>query len=223
MHDDDTVDLLAYLQRLTRYLVPAAVVGLVVALAIASLGFFQKQEFHTKAHVLVQPPETKGADRAPIEAELLSRTMRTYVALEDLPQIVDAAAAKTNGKFTPEQVAERTEIFWGGGSMLLAMKATADNEADAELLSNAMAGALVEVGPGLLKRASGTVPVMSVVEPARTDDDPSLAPTSRTSMVLPGVAAGLIAGLLTAGVLELRSSRRRRVAAQAPATPLERS
>lgn len=213
MHDEETVDLLAYARRLMRYLVPAAVVGLVVMVAIAAVGFMAKPDYHTKAHVLVQPPQLDNRDQAQIEAEMLSRTMRTYVALADLPVLVDSAAAKTHGKFTPEQVRDMTDIYWGGGSMLLAIQATATNLDDAKLLSDALADALVEHGPALLRKQKETMPVMSVVERAKLDEDAPPA-ASRTSMLPMALAGGVVAAVLTAIVLEWLGSRRRREAAE---------
>lgn len=218
MHEEETVDLLAYARRVARHLLPAAVLGLLVMVAVAALGFVQKPTYHTKAHVLVQPAQLPARDQASIEAEMLSRTMRTYVALDDLPVLVEAAAARTNGRFTPEQVASMTEIYWGGGSMLLAIRADASTLDDAKLLSNAMAEALVEHGPGLLNKQKETVPVMSVVEQAKIDEDAPAA-ASRTSMLPIALAAGVLVTALGAVVLEWLASRRRRAAAELVAPP----
>lgn len=222
MHDEETIDLLAYARRLTRFMMPAAVAGLVAMLAVVALSLLAKPTVHMKAHVLVQPPASAPAEAgASADADMLSRTMRTYVALEDLPQLVELASKNTNGKFTPKQVADKTEIFWGGGSFLLAVKAEADDPDDAKLLANAMADALAKEGPNLLKRQKDTVPVMSVIERAKVDDDPTLPKQASTiSRILPGIAAGVVVALLTAVVLEALASRRRPVATTAPRTPL---
>ena len=219
VHEEETVDLLDYAKRLTRFVVPAGIVALVVMVIAVAFGFAAKPQYHMKAHVLVRPGKVVDQERSPAEADMLSRTMRTFVALADLPQLTEEAAKHTQGKYDSKQVAAMTDIFWGGGSFLLAIQATASTEEDSKMLSNAMADALVKLGPDLLKGDSEGTPHMAVVEKAKQDEEMP-APKTRMDAIIPGAAAGIVAGVLVAMVLEYRSSRRQRKQLSAEAGPV---
>ncbi|GAB2478069.1 hypothetical protein GCM10027030_10420 [Luteococcus sediminum] len=210
MESEDTLDLLAYLARLKRYLVPATIVGLALGVLVGGLGFARppQNSWRSQAHVLVVPAKPADPAEAERQASLLSNLMRTYVALEDIPLLTERAAKQTGGKFTAQQVADMTSVYWGGGSLLLAVNTTAPDEADAIMLSTAMSDALVEesdriVGSELFDAT------LSVAEEAHIDPDLSTV-GSRSNALVPAVGAALLGGFLTAFLLELLNSRRRR-------------
>ena len=215
MHtDDETVDLIGYLSRLKRFWLPALVIGLLAAVAVAFLGREAAPEevHHTMALVMVQLPSTSNAAAAEAEAQMSSQLMRTFVALDDVPVLTDTVSKKLNGRFTPQQVADMTSIFWGGGSQLLAMQAQAPTEQDALDLSNAMADALVANGAQVVKLPADQMPRIVKVQDA-LDDSAFTATTTGSSLastIGEALGAGIVAALLAAFVLEWVSAIRRR-------------
>lgn len=222
MENDDTIDLLAYAKRLWQHWIPAAVVAL--AVLAASFGFHMlkgdgpvaEADHAAKAHVMVQFKSSPSQGESVQQADLLSQWMRTFVALEDVPLLVDPVVKAMGDGYDAEQVAERTSVYWGGGSMLLAVNATAPKEDDAVKMANAAAQALVAHAAEIVKLPKDQVPTMVQVEDAKvTSDQPNQAVAAANGFAMPLVAA-LGAGVLTAFVLELRQSRRgRREAATA--------
>lgn len=218
MHtEDETFDLLGYLSRLARFWLPATLVSLLVlAAGIAATLLGGKgstlTEHNAKAHVMVQPVDAKDAADADLQAQLIAQWMRTYVALEDVPQFIDPVVAEMGGKYTKEDVVSMTSVYWGGGSMLLAVNATTPDEADSLTMANALAKAVVTHGPEVVKLSKDKVPTMVLVEDAKIAeaDDTTAAPPSMASRLVLPVGAAVAAWLATAFVLEARQSRRTR-------------
>ncbi len=209
MENDETIDLLAYLARLKRQLLPALAVGLAVAAALFLLGMRggPMPEFQAKAHVLVEPAASLTPAETESEVQLLPQVLRTYVALEDVPLLVDEVSRSVeNGKYPPEQVAEMTSIYWGGGSLLLAVNATAPSEEEAKAMAEAMAEALVKHNSEIIATKDNSF-TMRLVEHAKVLTAAEAPKSNPLGTALP---AGLAAALLTAVVLEWLASRRER-------------
>ncbi|MEL4506338.1 hypothetical protein AAEX63_15685 [Luteococcus sp. H138] len=221
MHtDDETVDLLGYLSRLLRYWLPATLVALAVLGAAVGATFLRtgstpaQADHQAKAHIMLQL-ESAGdtAGDVGLKAELLSQWMRTFVALQDLPVMMDDVSKAMGGKYTPDEVRDMTSFYWGGGSMLLAVNATAPNEEDSLKMADALASSLISHEAGIVKLPKEKVPAMVQVESAKSmsPDDPEAIPTgSKAGGLLPAVAAALAAWLVTAFLLEARQARRTR-------------
>lgn len=210
VESDDTLDLLAYLSRVKRYLVPATIVGLALGVLVGGLGFARtpRSSWYSRAHVLVVPSKPTDPTEAERQASLLSNLMRTYVALEDVPLLTEQAAKQTGGRFTAQQVADMTTVYWGGGSLLLAVNATAPDQADAILLSTAMSNALVKESDGIVGSDLFDAK-LSVAEEAHIDPAKSTI-GSRSDALMPAAGAALLGGFLTAFLMELLGSKRRR-------------
>ncbi|MEL4356294.1 MULTISPECIES: hypothetical protein [unclassified Luteococcus] len=216
MENDETFDLIGYVTGLKRFLVPAALVGLVTMIAVSLLGMrggpvSAPEEHAAKAHVMVQPKASETAMSNP-QVELLPQLMRTFVALEDVPLFTEAVSKKLGGTPTSDEVRDRCTIFWGGGSLLLAINAKAPSEEEALKLGQACAEELVELAPQIIKEPKAEMPTLVLVEDAKTvtqTDDGTMTAPSRFAGVRNGIAAGLVAALLAAVVLDWRSARRR--------------
>lgn len=208
---DETLDLLGYLRRLKRHLVPALVVGVVVAALLTLLGMRSAAAAtHAgKAHVLVTPAASTNSGEADLQAQLLPQVMRTYVALEDSDPFVNEVVSETKGRFTADQVKEQTTIYWGGGSLLLAIQTTASSDQDAIDLANAGANALVKEQAAMLGNAKD-LPTLTVAQKGFVDTTASTAAGSKLSGLKSGIVAGVAAALVVAFVLELIGSRRKR-------------
>lgn len=215
MENEETLDLLAYLKRLRQHLLPAALVGLVVLALVSLLGIARArhvEEVHAvKAHVLVRPAETNNPVLGEAQAQLMPQILRTFVGLEDAPTFVDAVSKKLGGKYSPEQVADMTSVYWGGGSLLLAVQAQAPREQDAMDLANAGAEVLAADGATILGEQTATAPRLTVVQKAFVDPDAVAAEQpSRLGAIMRGIVAGAFAATATAMLLEWLASRRRR-------------
>ncbi|GAA1397989.1 Wzz/FepE/Etk N-terminal domain-containing protein [Luteococcus peritonei] len=204
---DDTIDLLDYLKRLARAALPAAVVALLALAALTLASSPAPTEYHAKAHVLVAPSATKDAATADMQAQLLPQLMRTYVALEDSPLIVDQVARTVGGGARVEDVAARTALVWGGGSMLLACQSTASSQEEANQLAQATAEALVAKGAELLDQDPGDI-TLRLVEDAKPDVALNTTPETTVDRIKQNLPLALGIGLVTALVIEWLTSRR---------------
>lgn len=212
MPQEEVIDVLTYIKRLGRFLVPGAIVALVVAVGLGAWALTAESThtYNQKAHVLVYPNVAKDEAVATQQSQLLGMMMRTYVALEDVPAYTEAVSAASKGKFTPEQVAEGLRIFWGGGSNLLAFQATGENLDDTNELANLGAEVFVTKAPEMAPNDPQLwAPKLTVVERSAENTPPT---TASDGLGLPGaLAGGLGAGALTMLVLEaLQASRSRR-------------
>lgn len=221
MHtDDETVDLLGYLSRLLRFWLPATLVALAVLAAGIGASFVtgnspiqEPKLYHAKAHVMVQMTGSDTKNQG-MQAEMLSQWMRTFVALQDVPLLMDDVAEEMGSEYPVEELPNITSVYWGGGSMLLAVNASASSEEDALKMSNGLTKALVKRAPEMLKLSKDQLPTMVQVEQAKITnaDDVEAVPVkqSSNSLVMPSIGAALAAWLATAFILEARQARRNR-------------
>lgn len=209
---EQPIDLLAYVRRLGRHLVPAALLGVITALVVAlalGLSGSSSTQYHTKAHVMLQPNAT-NATVAAAEGQLLGNYMRTYVALGDADVITNDVVKALNGKYTAEQISTMMNVYWGGGSLLLAVQAVAPDHQDALDISEAGAKALVAHQLDLVNMSRAQAPHLALVQDA-IDDTPATSGGSSNHFkgIVPGIGAGVLVTLLAAVVLEWLNSRRR--------------
>lgn len=211
MSQEETVDVLGYLQRLSRFVIPGAVVALLVAIPLLVMGMSKQSTttYSQKAHVLVMPNQVTTEAAATQQAQLLPMMMRSYVALEDVPAFVDAVSKESKGRWTPEQVASKLTIFWGGGSALLAFQAEGDDLQETNDLANLGAKVFVDKADEMAPSNDLWKPTMTVVETSKEQEPPA---TVATASPLFAVGAGLVAGVATMlaleGISHLRSRRR---------------
>ncbi|WP_420176465.1 hypothetical protein [Luteococcus sp. OSA5] len=213
MQQEETIDVLAYLQRLMKFVIPGLVVALLVAIPLGLKSAQTTTTYTQKAHVLVLPPKVTSEGDATQQAQLIPMMLRSYVALEDSPAFIDGVVAKGGGKWTPEDVATRMSIVWGGGSALLAFHATGEDLDDTNALANASAEVFVETAKTMVPADKLWNPTLQVVE---TSKQHSL-PKSQGGGIAAALGGGLVAGLLTMAVLEAVSAARRRRARAARA------
>lgn len=209
--DEQPIDLLQYVRRLVRFLVPGAVLGLLTALVVAlALGHsVPKVTYHTKAHVMMQPNVSNEAI-ATTQSQLSSQYMRTYIALETSPLITNEVVQALHGKYTQQQINEMMQFYWGGGSLVLAVQATSTDHQDALDISEAGAKALVAHQNELLSLPKNQAPHLALVEDAFDDTPATTGGGSHLDGIKPGIAAGLAVTVIAAVVLEWLSSRRNR-------------
>lgn len=196
--------------------------GLLTLLAVAAVASLSHPttSYDTKAHVMLQPSWTTGED-AVAESNLVGQYMRTYVALGTSDTITQDVSKAVNDKYTPEQIADMMQVYWGGGSLLLAVQVSAPNLDDSLAIAQAGAKALVAHQADLLKLPAGKAPRLAVVQDAfeTGTEEPTSLVARLTKGLTRGLAAGVVTSLLTAILLEVLASRRRRSAAPAGGAP----
>lgn len=209
MAHEETLDVLAYLRRLAKHLVPALVAGIVVAGALIGLGMAKGSStmYTQKAHVLVYPNAVTTDAQAMQQETMLPMMMRSYVALEDSPVFIDEVARQMGQPWTPDTVAQDLTITWGGGSNLLAFQATGTSLDETNKLASTAADVFVKKASTMAPvTADSWKPTLTVVQ----RDVEQTPPTSTATSLMMGIAAGLGTFLVALLVLEAISARRGR-------------
>ncbi len=207
MPQEETIDVLDYLRRLAKFLVPGLLAGLLVAGLMGLTSQDKTTGYEQKAHVLVMPNEVATEGEATQQSQLMPMMLRAYVALEDVPVYTDAVSQASQGRWSPEEVAEKLTIYWGGGSNLLAFIVEDSNLDDANQLSALGAKVFVSKADQMVPGGELWQPRVSVVETNKQQSEPAM-PQTRSPLVL--IASALVTALVVAGLLELLSNSRRR-------------
>jgi capsular polysaccharide biosynthesis protein len=194
------VSLVAALRR-QRLLM--AVVGVLIAVAVAAGLATRPPVYRSVAVVTVAPPPPAPPDYGYIPAFETARTARDIV---QSPAVADEVARRLGGRLTPGEVASRIDVTAGSGWQTLTIVNEDGSPTDAE----ALARASLEIG---LTAAADALPENSQLEPAGR---PSAATEVRRPLALQvvmvlgvAVAGAVLIGLLADGLLA-RERRGRR-------------
>lgn len=215
MPHDETIDILSYLRRLSRHLVPALVAAVVVGSLLGLLLHFTgmgKSPVEGKAHVLVYPQKVSTEAEATQQAQLIPMMLRTYVALDAVPAYTQAVSDATGGRFTPEQVAQKLTIYWGGGSALLAFQTEGATQEDADLLANKAAEVFVAKSNTIVPLEDWK-PTLKLAEPSSelsaSEDGAPAGGSSPLMLPVAGVLGTFGLALLVLEALSAQRERRR--------------
>jgi capsular polysaccharide biosynthesis protein len=223
--EPEPIDLLGYLKGLGRHWLAGLIAAIIVAGAFFGLGAVAGSGSQSvgstwaRAHVMMTLPAPANQGQAVMLSEAASRTINSYLAVQDSDPLLRHTAARLNDGTTVSVLKAATSMYWGGGGQVIAFYALGTDEKQAEQRANAYARAFIQDSSGLLPPAvAGTpVPTFTLVQaafPSPANPDPlAAAGGSSTSKLLGSpvvdVVAGIVVGLLVMAGLELRSSRRR--------------
>ncbi len=218
--DAISVDLLGYLRSLLRYWV----IGVVMAVLVGTLGGWYVTRTDTlpsdqrSMHLLFDPGAQSTTDGAGTN-ESLVLLVRTYSNLADSPVVLEATQKNLGDtKYTVEQLAAMTTLYYGGGSYLVRVDAKAATTAEADRIAQAYSQAWIDNLTRVAPPPAPYKPTLTIVQqPFNTSSDPAAtaAKSPAKKLIMVGAAA-LAMGVASMAAVEAFAAalRRRKLADQ---------
>ncbi|MGJ6980647.1 Wzz/FepE/Etk N-terminal domain-containing protein [Aestuariimicrobium soli] len=209
--DDRALDVLGYVMTLRRFLLPAAVVALVVLALGAVYTLTRPAAYTAEVVVLLVPSKVTTEAEATQQAALLPMVARSYSQMGTSRIVLEPVAKAANDPaVTVETLAARVSVGYPANSLLLRFSVSGTDPTKTAALANQVADSYVthvgDFGP-----AVGN----SVSLGAKVIDRPAtpLTPLASTKpqLAAASVIGALVVGLLTAVALDVVSRRRRQL------------
>lgn len=212
--DDRALDVLGYVMTLRRFLLPAAIVGLVVLALGAAYTLTRPAAYRADVVVLLVPSEVKTDAEATQQAALLPMVARSYSQMGTSRIVLEPVVKATKDpSLTVETLAPRITVGYPANSLLLRFSVSGSDPTQTATLANRVADSYVahvaDFGPAVGQNVSlGAKVIDRPVAPL------SPLPSTTTQLAAVSVAGALVAGLLTAVLLDVISRRRRQLASK---------
>lgn len=225
--EPEPIDLLGYIKGLARHWLAGLIAAVVVAGAMFGLGLAAGAgadavgTVWARSHVMMTLPAATDQAQAQMMSDSAQRLINSYVAVQHSDKLLSDTAANLGDGTSVTTLENAVSMYWGGGGQVVAFYALGTDQDQAEKRADAYAQAFVKDSPTLLPPAvSGAkVPTFTVVQkafPSPASPAPNAATGSSTGKLLGSpvidVVGGVVVGLLVMAGLELRGSRRQRIA-----------
>lgn len=218
---ETTFDILGYLRKLVRYLLPALLVGALVA-AGSFWNLHKAPATYTATSTLVfEPVPVKTEAEATQQSANVQSQMRNYRQIASSPVLMGPLAKKLGAPHTVDELTSGLTVTLPLQSLMLTFGYTSSNQNHAIKVVNEAAAMVAAQSQSWANRTTPTLNVQVVNTLPAVAPLPKTAPSSMQQMLL-ALVAGALAALLTAMLLDAVLGRRRRArAAQTvPATAL---
>lgn len=214
--DDKALDVIGYLVSLKRYLVPAAIVGLLVLVVGSVYAFTRPDTYVAEGTINLVPGQVKTDAEATQQAAMLPMVARSYSQLANSPLVLDEAAKKLDpsGELTSGQLGAALTVGWPSNSLVLTFTVEGNSSEQALARVKAITDAFVEKVPNATENPGGVALGAKVIylEPGPLLPEPSTTPELLAVSIVGGIAVGLLVAVgldLTIG----RHQRRKALAA----------
>lgn len=204
--DDKALDVLGYIQGLSRYWLPALVVGVLILGLGGVYALTRPATFVGQAYVLMVPKVVETEAQATQQAAMIPMQMRSYVELIKSPVVQGPVAEKFD--VPKQEFRSMVNVGWPSDSMVLILRVTADSEEDAVGMANELVDGFVAMLPGFSPGNEGAALEGDVIYRPETplDPEPSTKPELLALSLVGAVGMALVTGVL----LDLTIGRRRR-------------